>query len=130
MAKSAVEAAEVPRFNQAAPYSTAVRAGEFLFITGQVATDRDGAIVGVGDIREQVRQTLRNIEAILAAAGGGCDDIVRMTYFYMDIDDVAKLGGVREEFMTPPFPAATGVQVARLADPRLLVEIEATAWLP
>lgn len=130
MQKMRVESPQVPKFNQEAPYSTAIRAGDYLFITGQVAMDASGAIVGEGDVREQVRQIFRNLGAILAAAGGGYDNLVRLTYFYQDIEDVGRLGGVREEFMTEPFPAVTGVEIARLADTRLLVEIEAVAWMP
>jgi len=124
------ESPEVPKFNPVAPYSTAIRAGDFLFITGQVATNASGAIVGEGDVREQVRQIFRNLGSILLAAGAQYDNLVRLTYFYMDIDQVHSLAGVREEFLSEPFPAVTGVQIARLADPRLLVEIEAVAWLP
>lgn len=128
--KLRIESPDVPKFNPIAPYSTAIRAGEFLFITGQVATAADGSIVGDGDVREQVRQVFRNIGSVLSAAGATYENLVRLTYFYVDIDHVHELKGVREEFMSEPFPAVTGVQISRLADLRLLVEIEAVAWIP
>ena len=55
---------------------------------------------------------------------------IKLVYFYQHIDDVAKLAGVREEFLSEPFPAVTGVEIARLADKKLLVEIDAIAWKP
>jgi len=120
----------VPKFNPAAPYSTALRAGNLLFITGQVATDENNQIVGDGDVRAQVRQIFINLGHILRAAGGAYDNLVKLTYFYQHLDDIAKLGGLREEFLQEPYPAVTGVQIARLADTRLLVEVDAIAVFP
>ena len=125
----AIDVPGVPKFNPAAPYSTALRAGNLLFITGQVATDGDNAIVGEGDIREQVRQIFRNLGQILEAAGASYSDLAKLTYYYQRIGDIADLGGVREEFMSEPYPAVTGVEIARLADTKLLVEIDAIAVL-
>jgi 2-iminobutanoate/2-iminopropanoate deaminase len=122
-----IETASVPKFNPAAPYSTAVRAGELLFIAGQVATNERHEIVGEGDIREQVRQIFRNLGAILEAAGGSYANLAKLTYYYQHVDDIAKLGGVREEFLSEPYPVATGVEIVRLADTRLLVEVDAVA---
>ena len=119
----------VPKFNPVAPYSTALRAGELLFITGQVATNAKNEIVGEDDVREQVRQIFRNLGKILDAAGASYADLAKLTYYYQHVEDVAKLGGVREEFLSEPYPAVTGVEIARLADTRLLVEIDAIAVL-
>ncbi len=121
---------EVPKFNPVAPYSTALRAGNLLFITGQVATDANNKIIGEGDIREQVRQIFRNLGLILSAAGASYANLAKLTYYYQHIEDVAKLINVREEFITEPYPAVTGVEIARLADKKLLVEIDAIAWIP
>jgi 2-iminobutanoate/2-iminopropanoate deaminase len=129
-AKIIIDVPNVPKFNPVAPYSTALKAGEFLFITGQVSTDQTNQIIGEGDIREQVRQIFRNLGEILHAAGADYSDLVKLVYFYQHIDDVAKLAGVREEFLSEPFPAVTGVEIARLADKKLLVEIDAIAWKP
>lgn len=126
----AIAVPDVPKFNPVAPYSTALRAGSLLFITGQVATDENNTIVGEGDVRAQVRQIFVNLGRILRAAGGDHHHLAKLTYFYRYIDDVAKLAGVREEFLHEPYPAVTGVEIARLADPRLLVEVDAIAVLP
>lgn len=129
-AKIKIDVPNVPKFNPVAPYSTALKAGDFLFITGQVSTDQTNQIIGIGDIREQVRQIFRNLGEILRTAGADYSDLVKLVYFYQHIDDVAKLAGVREEFLSEPFPAVTGVEIARLADKKLLVEIDAIAWIP
>jgi len=126
---SEINVPSVPKFNPVAPYSTAARIGDLLFISGQVATDETNEIVGEGDVREQVRQIFRNLGAILNAAGGSYADLAKLTYYYQHVEDVAKLGGVREEFLAPPYPVATGVEIVRLADTRLLVEIDAIAVL-
>lgn len=120
----------VPKFNSVAPYSTALRAGNLLFITGQVATDENNRIVGEGDIRVQVRQIFANLGHILRAAGGSYHNLAKLTYYYQYVDDIAKLTGVREEFLREPYPAVTGVQIVRLADTRLLVEVDAIAVFP
>ncbi len=126
----AISIPKVPKFNPAAPYSTALRAGDLLFITGQVATDENNNIVGDGDVRAQVRQIFINLGHILRAAGGYYNHLVKLTYYYQHVEDVAQLQGVREEFLTEPFPAVTGVEVVRLADTRLLVEVDAIAVFP
>ncbi len=119
----------VPKFNPAAPYSTALRAGNLLYITGQVSTNEHNVIVGEGDIRAQVRQIFINLGHILRAVDASYANLAKLTYYYQNIDDVAKLSGVREEFLLEPYPAVTGVEVARLADSRLLVEVDAVAVL-
>jgi 2-iminobutanoate/2-iminopropanoate deaminase len=126
----AVHVPSVPKFNPAAPYSTALRAGNLLFITGQVATDEHNQIVGEGDVRAQVRQIFVNLGHILRAAGGSYANLAKLTYYFQHVEDVAKLTGVREEFLSEPYPAVTGVEIARLADTRLLVEVDAIAVLP
>jgi reactive intermediate/imine deaminase len=126
----AIASPKVPKFNPEAPYSTALRAGNLLFITGQVATDENNKIVGEGDVRAQVRQIFVNLGHILSAAGGAYDNLVKLTYYYQHVDDVAKLQGVREEFLREPYPAVTGIEIVRLADTRLLVEVDAIAVFP
>jgi enamine deaminase RidA (YjgF/YER057c/UK114 family) len=121
----------VPKFNPTAPYSTALRVGNLLFITGQVATDGNNSIVGEGDVRAQVRQIFVNLGHILRAAGGSYANLAKLVYYYQHVEDVAKLSGIREEFLVEPYPAVTGIEIARLADTRLLVEVAAIAvFLP
>ena len=92
-----------------------------------MATDENNKIVGEGDVRAQVRQIFVNLGHILSAAGGAYDNLVKLTYYYQHVDDVAKLQGVREEFLREPYPAVTGIEIVRLADTRLLVEVDAIA---
>lgn len=107
-----------------------VTTGRTLHTAGITARDPQGRLVGAGDVREQVAQCFRNLGDILAAAGAGFEDVVKYTIFTTDIDRF-----VREtlEVRAPFFggkPAATLVEVSRLIDPDMLVEIEAIVHLP
>lgn len=106
-----------------------VEGGRTLYIAGQVAIDREGRLVGAGDIRAQARQVLSNIAAILEEAEGSMSDIVMLTTFLTDMDDYADFVAVRAEFISPPYPAATLVEVSSLVRPEWLVEVEAVARL-
>ncbi len=110
-------------------YSHGVRAGNLLFIAGQVARDRDGRLVGPGDGEAQTEQALRNIGAILEAAGASFENVVKLNVYVTDMRHLEGIGRVRRRFMREPFPASTSVQVVGLAEPGLLVEIEAVAAL-
>lgn len=112
------------------PYSLATRVGNQLFISGQVAVDAEGRLVGMGDLLAQTRQVLENIKALVEAAGGNMDDIVKTTTFVTSMQDFAKTVSIRREYFREPYPASTAVQVAQLVDPNWLIEIEATAVLP
>ena len=104
--------------------------GQVVHLKGQVALDRDGKIVGKGDIRAQVRRTLENIRAVLASIGGTMGDIVSLTHYATDIEQFMKTGDIRREFFSAPFPVTTTVQVSRLYDPALMIEIAAIAEIP
>jgi enamine deaminase RidA (YjgF/YER057c/UK114 family) len=104
--------------------------GQLVYLKGQVALDRDGQVVGEGDMREQTRETLENIRTVLAAVGGEMADIVSLVHYVTDIDAFMKTGDIRREFFAEPFPVTTTVQVVRLYHPDLLVEITATAEIP
>jgi 2-iminobutanoate/2-iminopropanoate deaminase len=109
------------------PYSQAVRSGELLFISGQIPLDASGALVA-GDAAAQTRQVLLNVGEILNAAGGSHASVVRTTVFLADLNDFAAMNEVYGTFFTPPYPARSTVQVARLPrDAR--VEIDAIAML-
>ena len=111
-------------------YSDAVLAGQTLYISGAVATDRDGHVIGKGDVAEQARQIFRNIALALKAAGGSPSDVARITIFMRDVDDRPKINPVRKEFFGDHRPASTLVEVSRLVNPDLLLEIDAVAVLP
>lgn len=110
-------------------FSPALRVGNLLFISGTTATDDARRIVGVGDIVEQTRQIFRKFARILAAASASFDNIVETTDYFLTFADYDKTAAVRRELFRPPYPAATGVQVAGLIRPEALIEIKAIAVL-
>lgn len=111
------------------PYSQAVRAGNLLFCSGQIALDpASGTIVGGDDVAAQTRQVLANLQAVIEAAGGTMGSIVKTTIFLADMNDFATVNAVYgERFVSAP-PARATVEVSRLPKD-VKVEIEAIAWL-
>jgi enamine deaminase RidA (YjgF/YER057c/UK114 family) len=107
-----------------------VASGEKLvFISGQLARDKNGDIVGAGDMRAQIRQVGENLRNALEAAGATLGDLVKTTTFVTDIDEFFRHVDVRHDFLGVSLPASTTVEVRRLSHPNLLVEIEAIALL-
>lgn len=104
--------------------------GRVVHLKGQVALDRDGRVVGPGDMAAQVRQVLENIRAVLTHVGGELRDVVSLTHYTTDIEAFMACGPIRAEFFTAPFPVTTTVEVRRLYHPELLIEITAIAEVP
>ena len=124
------EAIAVPGAPRAiGPYSPVLRAGNLLFISGQIPFNAATGQIVTGDITAQTDQVMRNLSALLQAAGAGFQHVVRTTVFLLDMNDFAAMNESYAKFLTDPPPARSTVQVARLPrDAR--IEIDAIAVLP
>jgi enamine deaminase RidA (YjgF/YER057c/UK114 family) len=107
-----------------------VPAGRPVYISGQVALDRDGELVGPGDIRAQARQVLENLQAAVQAVGASFDQVVQRNVCLLDITQLPAVREIRDQHVNPTRPpASTAVEVRRLAVDGLLIEVEAVAVL-
>jgi reactive intermediate/imine deaminase len=105
-----------------------VRSGRTIYIAGQVALNRDGQAVGIGDLAVQTKQVFENIKAALEAADAAFDEVVKMTYFLTDISQIQVVRDIRDTYInTSNPPASTAVEVSRLFREHFLIEIEAIA---
>jgi enamine deaminase RidA (YjgF/YER057c/UK114 family) len=104
-----------------------VRVGDVVHVSGTTATGPDGSIVGIGDAGAQTRQALENVRAALERAGARMHDVVRTRIFVTDITRWSEIGQVHGEYFADIRPATSMVEVSRLIDPGMLVEIEAEA---
>ncbi|MGW6904709.1 RidA family protein [Streptomyces sp. NPDC054940] len=105
--------------------------GRFVAVSGQLALDEEGTLVGEGDPAAQARQVFENLRRCLAAAGATFDDVVKLTYFVTDMAHMPAVRAARAEHIPDDrLPAASAVQVAGLVRPEFLMEIEAFAVVP
>lgn len=108
-------------------YSRAVRAGGFVAVSGSASVGPDGQLVGEGDAYRQAQRCIEVIRDALAEAGAGLEDVVRTRMFVTDIEQWAEIARAHQEAFADVMPATSMVEVTRLIDPRMLVEIEADA---
>jgi len=111
------------------PYSQAIRVGNLVYTSGQIPIDPATGAFVEGGIREQTRQSLTNVRAILSEAGLAMSDVVKTTVFMADMNDFAEMNGVYAEFFAEPYPARSAVAVKTLPK-GALVEIEVVAEAP
>ena len=110
----------------AGPYSQAVRAGDMVFVSGQLPLDPSGVIVGPGDIKAQTRRVLDNIASILREAGSSLDEVVKTTVFLTSLDDFSDMNEIYASVFKSPYPARSTVEIGRLPG-GMLLEIECIA---
>ena len=110
------------------PYSPGAKGGSYIFTAGQVAWDRTGEVVAHGDVTQQTVQTLDNVKSVLEEGGATLDDVVKCNVYLKDIADFQAMNAVFARYFPNDPPARTTVQ-ALLAEPEMLVEIEAIAYL-
>ncbi len=107
------------------------RGGRTIYISGQVALDSAGNLVGLDDLHAQTTQVFKNLAAALAAVGASFDDVVKLTYFLLDISQIAVVRAVRDQYInTQQPPASSAVEVRRLFRDDVLIEVEAIAVIP
>lgn len=127
MEKTYLQPPNVPK--PAGDYSQGlkVKGGSLVVISGQVAWDAKGNLVGKGDIKAQSRQVFENLKNMLAAAGAGFQDVVKLGIFLVNREDFAAFREVRAQYLAPPFPPTTLLVVKSLAREEWLLEVEAMA---
>ena len=129
MARTQISNPNLPAPMRGGAYSSGVEApaGRTVYVSGQVAFDAEGNVVGEGDIELQTETVLEHVKTVVEEAGGSMEDIVKVTVFITDMGLYDDIHEVRRRYFEEPFPASSMVEVSALIDPRLLIEIEAIA---
>ncbi|MCU1495115.1 MAG: Endoribonuclease [Acidimicrobiaceae bacterium] len=111
-------------------YTDAILAGGFCYISGMLATNAAGALIGAGDVVAQCEQVIDNIEAVLLHVGATLADVVKVIVYLRDVDDRPAVNVVRQRRFGDARPTSTLVEISALAHPDALIEIESIAWVP
>jgi 2-iminobutanoate/2-iminopropanoate deaminase len=104
--------------------------GKTIYVSGQIALDKDGKVVGAGDMKAQAEQVFKNLQAALDAAGAKFSDVVKMNTYITDMEQAPAVREVRARYFGDTAPASTLVQVMHLARPEFMLEIEVIAAVP
>ncbi|MDP2662445.1 MAG: RidA family protein [Dehalococcoidia bacterium] len=108
-------------------WSHAIKTGNTVYVAGQVGWDIEGKLVGKGDFEAQSRMALENLKRVLAAAGAQMTDVVQMNFYIINLEDFAKIRNPYREYFGKYYPCQTLTVISSLADPDLLIEIQAIA---
>ena len=129
MSRRVIRNSKLPAPMRGGAFSAGVEApaGRTIYVSGQVSMDAEGNVVGEGDIKRQTETVMEHVKTVLEVAGGGLDDIVKVTVFITDMGLYDEIHEVRRRYFDEPYPASSMVEVSALIDPRLLIEIEAVA---
>ena len=129
MVRREIRSPSLPAPMRGGAFSSGVEApsGRTVYVSGQVSMDAEGNVVGEGDIKAQTEAVLEHVKTVVEEAGGGMEDIVKLTVFITDMGLYDEIHEVRRRYFEEPFPASSMVEVSALIDPRLLIEIEAVA---
>jgi endoribonuclease L-PSP, putative len=109
------------------PYSQAVRFGDMIFVSGQLPLDKDGNLIGPGDIQIQTKTVLESLNTILEEAGSSLKKVVKTTIFLANLDDFAAMNEVYARLLSSPYPARSTVEVSRFPG-QVLIEIDCIAF--
>ncbi len=109
------------------PHAVSVEGKRMIFVSGQLAWDKDGNAVGPGDMRAQFRQVGENLKTALEAAGAGLEDVVKTVTYVTDMDAFFECVDIRAEYFGPGWPTSTTFEVSRLAHPDMMIEIDCIA---
>ena len=129
MARREIRSSSLPAPMREGAYSSGVEApsGRTIYVSGQVSMDAGGNVVGEGDVRLQTETVLEHVKTVLEEAGGGMENVVKVTVFITDMGLYDEIHEVRRRYFEEPYPASSMFEVSALVDPRLLIEIEAVA---
>jgi len=130
---SQIKRSNPPDLSQPTGYTHVVEVSgpaKTVYIAGQIAFDKDGKIVGAGDMKAQAEQVFKNLQTALRAAGASFSDVVKMNTYLTDMDQAPVVREVRARYFGATTPASTLVQVVKLARPELMIEVEVIAVVP